>query len=99
MGRLCIAGNITVSVSGRLSLQPFVYNFQRLITPPDVRAVAPLSGSTAIDTVVTIVGTSFNADATVRLIELGANLQATGRVFSCEWRDDPRGSCNDTVTR
>ena len=96
---LLVAGDVNVSVAGVVSSPARTpsYNFQSLIQPPVVSSVAPITGVVAGGTVVTIVGSGFNFDAVVMLVERNATFGLTGSESECDWKSGQGLLCNDTT--
>ncbi len=95
------AGTVSINVSGVLAPAAAQYDFGTLVQSPEVVAMTPLRGSTAGDTVVTIVGQRFAGDATVLFAERTVAGVATGAYAECSWRTSRVSGvlCNDTVIK
>lgn len=78
------------------------YDFNALVQSAVVASVDPVRGPTTGGTLVTLIGSLFAGDATVRLVgrdRAGALTPEPAQV--CEWRTAyfPGVTCNDTVVR
>ena len=85
-------GPLTVSAAGRVSA-PFGYDYQTLVTVPDVTDVHPTVGPTVGGTLVTVIGAGFQASGTVTFVAAD-----NSTVGACDWQQ-PDGLYTATEIR